>query len=118
MEGGGGGRRKDEEEGRMRGRGEKAGNRIWNQRDMSATNDNVALIRNTLVYTLKTIHDFVFEANKTHFPQRGNYQIPMRSIVNKGKHIHRIHVSQKLQNAIKPSVCGMQTMSHTAPSYC
>ena len=44
-EGEGGRRREDEEEGgRMRGRGEGGGDRICNQRDMSATNDNVALI--------------------------------------------------------------------------
>ena len=99
MEGGGGGRRKDEEEGRMRGRGEEAGDRIWNQRDMSATNDNVALIRNSIY--VKNFHDFVFEANKHIFHKEVNYQIPMRSIVNEGKHRHRIHVNQKLQNTIR-----------------
>jgi len=34
-----------EEGGRMRGRGEGGGDRICNQRVVSATNDNVALIR-------------------------------------------------------------------------
>ena len=46
----------------------------------------------------------------------------MWSIVNEGKRKHKmLAYKPEIANCnwtIKPSACGMQTMSHTAPSFC